>query len=213
MASDDGFTCHSDRSQRTPVWENPTAGLHSTNCGCSQVTHVRYKPEGIKSGGTWWRVFRVQPTHTVSMHTHMHTFKYTSLKWRDSLWINFSFVRIQGIQNFSLLQCFFLWTQLLPNSPMRLLHIRSHSLHYQLAVPAVGWGVAAFTAACFSLLWSIRNCWCLGVPAHTVFPHSILSFVDFSQDLEKITQIYLHSVLIPKLLMTQFTLIHLQLAT
>ena len=68
-----------------PVRENPTAGLHSTNCGSSHVPHVRCKPEGIRSGENWWRVYDVQLTQTVSKHTqiHTHTFKKSSLTSGD----------------------------------------------------------------------------------------------------------------------------------
>ena len=63
-ASENGFTCHYGRSQRTPVRENPTTGLYSTNRGSSHVPHVWCKPEGIRPGGTWWIVYGFQPTHT-----------------------------------------------------------------------------------------------------------------------------------------------------
>ena len=118
-------------------------------------------------------------------HTHTYTFKYMSRTWRDSSSINFLFCVNTRCTRFLLLQCLFLWTRLWPNNPRRLLHLRLHWSGFKFAVGAVGGVVTASRATRFSLLWSIRDCWCSWVPAHTVFFHPILSFVDFSQDLEK----------------------------
>ena len=50
------------RSQRTPVRENLTTGLQSTNCGSNHVTHVQCKLEETWLGGTWCKLYDVQPT-------------------------------------------------------------------------------------------------------------------------------------------------------
>ena len=96
-----------------------TTGLHSTNCGSSHVPHVRCKPEGIRPRGTWWRVCGVQPTQTVSKHTRIHkqTFKNSSLTSGDSVRINFLFIYIQSIQNFSLSSVFLLVNPLVAEQP------------------------------------------------------------------------------------------------
>ena len=68
-------------------------------------------PRKIRPRGTWWRVYRVQPTQTVSKHTHLQTACVQQLKLDlkgHSVQINFLFMYIQSMQNFSLLQCFFL---------------------------------------------------------------------------------------------------------
>ena len=215
VASDNGFAL-SLYPKPKDACANPTTGLHSTNCGSSHVPHVRCKPEGIRPGGKWWRVYGVQPTQTVSKHTHTCIQELElDFKGQRTKLIFCSIYKIQ--KHFSLLQCFFLWIRLLAEHLDATLAYSATLITLPVCchVQSVEYLLPSESVRFSSTLINSRLLDACAVSAHTFFLNPILSFIDFSQDLEKkieITEIYLNSVLIWKLLPTRFTLIQLQLA-